>query len=90
VIGEIFTRLPYENAVPFSLLFFKMDSGFIKYLNSQLSKLNKPSAREIHASDSGAYLTGPSNPMNHGTQQTIITQQTQQTVVPNKPWCLIL
>jgi hypothetical protein len=43
----------------------KMDSGFIKYLRSQL---NKPSAREIHASDSGAYLTGPSNPTNHGTQ----------------------
>jgi hypothetical protein len=45
----------------------KLNSGFIKYLNSQLSK---PSAREIHASDSGAYLTGPSN---------CVTQQTQQT-----------
>ncbi|PXF57337.1 MAG: hypothetical protein C4B58_10100 [Deltaproteobacteria bacterium] len=44
----------------------KMDSGFIKYLYSQLSK---PSAREIHASDRGAYLTGPSN---RGTQQTVV------------------
>ena len=34
----------------------------------------QPSAREIHASDSGAYLTGPtnpSNPNNCGTQQTV-------------------
>ena len=53
-----------------------MDSGFIKYLRSQL---NKPSARKIHASDSGAYLTGPNN---HGTQQTQATQVTLLSLRP--------
>jgi len=40
------------------------------------NELNKPSAREIHASDSGAYLTGPNSPTNPTNPTNQLTQQT--------------
>ena len=50
-----------------------MDSGFIKYLRSQLNKPNKPLAREICGSNSEAYFTGPSNPNNSTNSMNPIT-----------------